>query len=123
MHSVKIHNKKKDKKTAKTYFYKKLDNNNLMGKAKTLIDPKKKMKSNSRIENKINKEKKEEQIIQKKIKEEENDKKYVDSTFLGKNEKEKSIHDEDKNNLEKNQIIEDDPFNMFISVPFHNNGK
>ena len=123
VHSVKIHNKKKDKKTAKTYFYKKLDNNNLMGKAKTLIDPKKKMKSNSRIENKINKEKKEEQIIQKKIKEEENDKKYVDSTFLGKNEKEKSIHDEDKNNLEKNQILEDDPFNMFISVPFHNNGK
>ena len=123
VHSVKIHTKNKDKKTAKTYFYKKIDNKNLLGKAKTLIDPKKKMKSSSRIENKINKEKNEEKIANKKLKLEVHDKKYVDSTSLAKSEKEKSKN-EDNNNLEKNQIIEkEEPFNMFISVPFHNNGK
>ena len=87
-----------------------------------MIDPRKKKKSTSRIENKINIEKKEEKKIQLKLKEEENTKKYVDSTFLAKKEIEKSKK-EDNINLEKKQIIEEDPFNMFISVPFHNNRK
>ena len=111
--SEKIQNKKV-KKIAKTYFYKKTNNNNILGKAKTLIDPKKPRKKNKKKEKQ--QEKNNKLIIH------DEDKKYVDSTFLVKSEKEEKYKKEEKN-THGNNLIEDDPFNMIISIPLHNNGK
>jgi len=121
---------KKEKNIAKTYFYKKINNNNILGKSKTLIDPEKKKRKRERKENTEIKEKQEKQEkIEKQEKKEKNEKiekklklkiyeeekKYIDSTFLVKEEKTK---------IEENKkVIEEDPFDMFISMPFHNNGK
>ena len=102
---------------AKTYFYKKINNNNLFGKSKTIIDGKKRKRKKSK------KEKKGKYLqIQMKISEEERSKKYMDSTLLANSEKDKKSKIEEIKT--KNfQLIEDDPFNMIISTPFHNNGK
>ena len=95
-----------------------------------MIDPEKKKRKRERKENTEIKEKQEKQEqIEKQEKKEKNEKiekklklkiyeeekKYIDSTFLVKEEKTKI--EENKN------VIEEDPFDMFISMPFHNNGK
>ena len=122
-----------EEKIAKTYFYKKINNKNkVFGKSNTLINPKKhknkkkkKEKEKEKQENEEKQEKtekqekneKQENKIKNKLKlrVEESEKKYIDSTFLVKDEKSKIE--------EKTKIIEEEPFDMFISMPFHNNGK
>ena len=120
-----------EEKIAKTYFYKKINNKNkVFGKSNTLINPKKhknkkKKKEKEKQENEEKQEKtekqekneKQENKIKNKLKlrVEESEKKYIDSTFLVKDEKSKIE--------EKTKIIEEEPFDMFISMPFHNNGK
>ena len=64
---------------------------------------------------KKDKKKQENKKSKLKLRVEENEKKYIDSTFLVKDE---------KTQIEENvKIIEEEPFNMFISIPFHNSGK
>ena len=102
-----------EEKITKTFFYKKINNNNLLGKSKTLISKKKSKKKNK-------KEKKEKYSqFQMKITEEEKSKKYSDSTMLAK-EKDKKNKIEETQNY---QIIEDDPFDAIISAPARNIGK
>lgn len=109
-----IFNNKKGKNIAKTYFYKKIDSNNLLGKSKTIIiNPEKRNKKNK---NEKKKEKK------RKIRIHIEEKKYADSTSLAQSEKEEKFQNDEKL-TSKNEIIEEEPFNMNVTLPLHNNGK
>ena len=105
---------KKTKNIAKTYFYKKINNNNLLDKSKTIINPGKNKKKKN--ENEKNQEKKNKLRIYNE------EKKYADSTSLIRNENEDKLKNDEKL-TSKNQIIEEDPFNINFKVPLHNNGK